>query len=33
MREVMVEAPTIRWDDVGGLDASRDRLKEGVELP
>ena len=33
MREVMVEAPTIRWDDVGGLDAARDRLKEGVELP
>ncbi|MEO6224409.1 MAG: CDC48 family AAA ATPase [Sphingomicrobium sp.] len=33
MREVMVEAPTIRWDDVGGLDAPRDRLREGVELP
>src|SRR5206468_2548929 len=33
MREVMVEAPTIRWDDVGGLDAARDGLREGVELP
>ena len=33
MREVMVEAPTITWDDIGGLDAARDRLKEGVELP
>src|SRR5437763_5020942 len=33
MREVMVEAPTIRWDDVGGLEAARDRLREGVELP
>src|SRR6059058_1675449 len=33
MREVMVEAPTITWDDIGGLDAPRDRLKEGVELP
>jgi len=33
MREVMVEAPTIRWDDVGGLDQARDRLREGVELP
>jgi transitional endoplasmic reticulum ATPase len=33
MREVMVEAPTIRWDDIGGLDAARDRLREGVELP
>ncbi|GAA4708772.1 CDC48 family AAA ATPase [Sphingomonas lutea] len=33
MREVMVEAPQIRWDDVGGLDQARDRLREGVELP
>src|SRR4051812_37242996 len=33
MREVMVEAPTISWDDIGGLDSARDRLKEGVELP
>jgi transitional endoplasmic reticulum ATPase len=33
MREVMVEAPQIRWDDIGGLDAARDRLREGVELP
>jgi transitional endoplasmic reticulum ATPase len=33
MREVMVEAPQIRWDDIGGLDKARDQLKEGVELP
>jgi len=33
MREVMVETPSIGWDDVGGLDAARDRLREGVELP
>jgi len=33
MREVMVEAPQVRWDDVGGLDSARDRLREGVELP
>ena len=33
MREVMVEAPTIRWEDIGGLDDARDRLREGVELP
>jgi len=33
MREVMVEAPQVRWDDIGGLDQARDRLKEGVELP
>ncbi|HET6940702.1 MAG TPA: CDC48 family AAA ATPase [Sphingomicrobium sp.] len=33
MREVMVETPSVGWDDVGGLDAARDRLREGVELP
>src|SRR5918998_1457199 len=33
MREVMVEAPTVGWDDVGGLDVARDKLREGVELP
>jgi transitional endoplasmic reticulum ATPase len=33
MREVMVEAPKVRWDDVGGLDGAQARLKEGVELP
>jgi transitional endoplasmic reticulum ATPase len=33
MREVMVQAPTVGWDDIGGVDAARERLKEGVELP
>ncbi|RDE04719.1 CDC48 family AAA ATPase [Sphingomonas aracearum] len=33
MREVMVEAPRVRWDDVGGLDKAQERLREGVELP
>ncbi len=33
MREVMVQAPTTRWSDIGGLDAARDRLIEGIELP
>lgn len=33
MREVMVQAPTVRWDDVGGLDTAQMKLKEGVELP
>jgi transitional endoplasmic reticulum ATPase len=33
MREVMVETPSVSWDDIGGLDAARDRLREGVELP
>ncbi|WP_314372238.1 CDC48 family AAA ATPase [Sphingomonas paucimobilis] len=33
MREVMVQAPTVRWEDVGGLDTAQMKLKEGVELP
>jgi transitional endoplasmic reticulum ATPase len=33
MREVMVQAPTIGWDDIGGVDEARERLREGVELP
>ncbi|MDH7640329.1 CDC48 family AAA ATPase [Sphingomonas oryzagri] len=33
MREVMVQAPNVGWDDVGGLDDAREKLREGVELP
>ncbi|MCB2066983.1 MAG: CDC48 family AAA ATPase [Erythrobacter sp.] len=33
MREVMVQAPKVGWDDLGGLDEAIRALKEGVELP
>ncbi|MGZ8360827.1 MAG: AAA family ATPase, partial [Allosphingosinicella sp.] len=33
MREVMVQVPTTRWEDVGGVEEARERLREGVELP
>jgi transitional endoplasmic reticulum ATPase len=33
LREIMIEAPTITWDDVGGLDEAKRQLREGVELP
>jgi transitional endoplasmic reticulum ATPase len=33
MREVMVQAPNTRWSDIGGLDAARDKMIEGIELP
>jgi transitional endoplasmic reticulum ATPase len=33
MREVMVQMPNIGWEDIGGLDEARDKLREGVELP
>lgn len=33
MREVMVQVPNVGWDDIGGMDDARERLREGVELP
>jgi len=33
MREVLVETPNVRWDDVGGLDEVREELKKIVEKP
>ena len=33
MREVMVQVPNVRWEDIGGLDEAQMRLKEGIELP
>lgn len=33
MREVMVQAPKVSWDDIGGVDDAKDLLREGVELP
>ena len=29
MREVMVQVPNVRWEDVGGLDAARDKIARG----
>jgi transitional endoplasmic reticulum ATPase len=33
LREIMIQAPNVRWNDVGGLDDAQMKLKEGVELP
>ncbi len=33
MREVLVEASTIGWEDIGGLEATKQSLKEAVEWP
>jgi len=33
MREVLVETPNVRWDDVGGIDSAKQELKEAVEWP
>jgi len=33
MREVLVEIPRIKWDDVGGLEDVKMKLREAVEMP
>lgn len=33
VREVFVEVPDVRWEDVGGFDALKNRLIEAVEWP
>ncbi|MBD3160409.1 MAG: CDC48 family AAA ATPase [Candidatus Lokiarchaeota archaeon] len=33
LREVMVESPNVQWNDVGGLDEVKSRLREAVEAP
>jgi transitional endoplasmic reticulum ATPase len=33
IREVFVEVPDVKWEDVGGLDDIKDALKEAVEWP
>ncbi|HEY1249363.1 MAG TPA: AAA family ATPase [Nitrososphaera sp.] len=33
MREVFVEVPDVKWDDIGGLEDVKQELKEAVEWP
>jgi transitional endoplasmic reticulum ATPase len=33
MREVFVEAPNVKWQDIGGLEAAKQELIEAVEWP
>ncbi|MEM3852179.1 MAG: CDC48 family AAA ATPase [Methanomassiliicoccales archaeon] len=33
MREVLIERPNIKWEDVGGLETAKQELKEAVEWP
>jgi transitional endoplasmic reticulum ATPase len=33
MREVLVETPDIKWDDIGGVELVKQDLKEAVEWP
>ncbi len=33
MREVLVEVPNVKWEDIGGLEDVKQELKEAVEWP
>ncbi len=33
MREVLVEVPKVKWEDIGGLENAKQELKEAVEWP
>ncbi len=33
LREVFVERPNVKWDDIGGLESVKANVKEAVELP
>ncbi len=33
MREVLIEKPRVRWEDIGALESAKQELKEAVEWP
>jgi len=33
MREVLVETPNVKWDDVGGLESTKQEMIEAIEWP
>jgi len=33
MREVLVESPNVHWDEVGGMEETKQELKEAIEWP
>ena len=33
MREVLIERPHVKWEDIGALESVKDELKEAVEWP
>ena len=33
LREVLVQVPDVKWDDIGGLENAKQELKEAVEWP
>ncbi len=33
LREVIIETPNVKWEDIGGLNEAKQKLKEAVEWP
>src|SRR3989454_470089 len=33
LREVLIERPNVRWEDIGGLDEAKQELRESIEWP
>ncbi|MHA1995309.1 MAG: CDC48 family AAA ATPase [Candidatus Hodarchaeales archaeon] len=33
LREVLIDVPTVSWDDIGGLDEVKQQLREAIEWP
>ncbi len=33
LREVFIEVPNVKWEDIGGLEEVKKKIKEAVELP
>ncbi len=33
LREVLIERPTVHWDEIGGLEGAKQELREAVEWP
>jgi transitional endoplasmic reticulum ATPase len=33
LREVLVQVPDVKWDDIGGLESAKQELREAVEWP
>src|SRR3989441_8477367 len=33
LREVLIEKPNVKWDDIGGLEEAKQELRESIEWP
>ncbi len=33
LREIQIQVPNVGWDDIGGLEETKQQLQEGIELP